>query len=288
MNPQQISAFAGIGLLLSSVGWFALDEGVIKDPGRPTTAKSTLDALIAEVPPIGDFDTEFHINYENPFIPHSERLDEKQKIDPKEIAKRPKPPKIQPTPPPDTPVKVQEPKKLILPTRSAEVRPMPECLGVIRHAVSGQALVLVSFSGNPPMSLAEGEVVQGWKLLSIGSGIATFDRPEGGEEIIIIGSAGTPVGLPGVVPQGNPQGTPQAAPVAPVPRALPVGRPVGGGGTMPNPEARRSDAPAPMTMPEQAPTPVPAGEPVMRRKPRRPNGEQAPEDPTDMMDLNDK
>lgn len=239
MNPHQLTVLIAVAALLGSVAVVALNETPVVEPGRPGTTASAPPILVASVPPIGDFEREFHVNYENPFVPYNERVADRVAQDPVERAKRPPRQPARPTPPPEKPPIMVEPAKLVLPARRDTAPGTPECLGIVRHGPSGQSVLMARLTGEIAQPLGVGDVIGGWTLKEIGAGVAHFERPDGSEETLPVGSATTPVGLPVQAP---------GAPVAPkAPQAQSV--------------------PAPMTTGPSAPTPAPAGDPRMRPKP---------------------
>jgi len=240
MNPHQLTVLIAVAALLGSIALLALNETPVVEPGRPRTTTSAPPILVASVPPIGDFEREFHVNYENPFVPYNERVADRAAQDPVERARRPPREAVRPTPPPEKPPVVVEPAKLVLPARRDTTPGAPECLGIVRHGPSGQSVLMARLSGEIAQPLAVGDVIGGWTLKEIGAGVARFERPDGSEETLPVGSATNSASLPVQAPSAP--ATPQASPAQRGPAPLPSG-----------------SAPAP-----RAPTPVPAGDPRMR------------------------
>lgn len=247
MSAQQVTVLIAIAALLGSMAVLALSETPVVDPGRPGTATSAPSILVASVPPIGDFDGEFHVNYENPFVPYSERVADRLAQDPTERAKRPMRP-TRPTPPPEKPPVIVEPAKLVLPARRDPPPGAPECLGVVRHGPSGQSVLMVRLPGEAATPLVVGEVIGGWTLKEIGAGVARFERPDGGEDILAVGAPSEGASLPVKAPD--------AAPVPATPDAPDTSMPM-------SPMTPRMPPSAEKPTP-RIPTPAPAGEPRMR------------------------
>jgi hypothetical protein len=197
--------------------------------------------LSAVVSPIDDFDKEFHINYENPFVPYHERVADRNAQDPKVRPPRnPKTPTVKvPAPTPDAPITpVQKPTLKLPPRKPNPTELEPECIGILRHGPSQQAVVMTRLkSEDEPAPLAVGDAIEGWIVRDIGNGLIRFERPDGTEVMIPVGSADT-----------NVQGDDASTGGTTAPSTKPSGnRPQSG---MPNGQQ-----------------PVPAGEPRMR-KPR--------------------
>lgn len=247
MNPHQLTVLIAVAALLGSIALIALNDTPVIEPGPPGTTASAPPILVASVPPIGDFEREFHVNYENPFVPYNERVADRVAQDPVERAKRPPRPPARPTPPPEKPPVVVEPAKLVLPARRDTTPGAPECLGIVRHGPSGQAVLMVRLSGGIAQPLAVGDVIGGWTLKEIGAGIARFERPDGSEETLPLGTSTTSAEAPSA-PMDS-QTSPSPAPAPSPAQPLPV--PMSNGGS-----------PAPT-----APTPMPAGDPRMRPNP---------------------
>lgn len=245
MYSQQITVLVAVAALLGSIALLALNETPVIEPGRPGTATSAPATLVASVAPIGDFEREFHVNYENPFVPYNERVADRVAQDPAEKKNRPVRPPMRPTPPPETPPVMVEPARLVLPARRDPPPGAPECIGIVRHGPSGQARLMVRLPGEIAAPLAVGEVIGGWTLKEIGAGVARFERPDGGEDILPVGAPSEGASLPVKAP----------ATPAPTPTTPDTGIPM-------SPMTPRS-AGTPTRTP-QIPTPVPAGDPRMR------------------------
>ena len=242
MNPHQLTVLAAVAVLLGSITWMSLAETPVVSPGPPRSTATAPALLAASVPAIGDFDREFHVNIDNPFVPFAER-------DADVKAHRPRPVRMpteltpRPAPPPENLPVVAEPPKLVLPGRKAQRDDTPECIGILRHGPSGQAVVMTKNANEAVRPLAVGEVIAGWTLRAIGVGVVTFERPDGGEEILPVGpaasnvspAAGTPAATPGTPPNtavpgpanSQPmQSPPSMVPIAPgEPRMLPQSKP---------------------------------------------------------------
>lgn len=297
MNPPQLAALIAVVALAGSLAWRVLDEVQPIHPGAPRSTAASPAVLMAQVPPIGDFVKEFHVNWDNPFVPYHERVSErdriKERINPPKIVKPPTPP---PPPPPDQVIRPVEERRLVLPPPTPKTDNVPECLGIVRHGPSQQAVVMVRLPGKTPVGLIEGDAYAGWKLTQIGAGVVTFQRPDGGEEIVPVGTPAQNVVAPQAqAPSGGGTQPPVQQPAVqppPVQRGQrftgaqgqdPGGAPNpnqgqnpqrqrppadGGGAVVPTPvpdaaqptEPRRSRLPQPVT----APMPAPAGEPVLR------------------------
>ncbi len=187
MNPHQLTVLAAVAVLLGSITWMSIAETPVFSPGAPRSTATSPALLAASVPPIGDFDREFHVNIDNPFVPYAERKADREAHGPR--MKSPPTNTVGPTPPPTTPPVVAEPAKLVLPTRKPQRDDTPECIGILRHGPSGQAVVMTKNASEAVRPLAVGEVIAGWTLRAIGAGVVTFERPDGGEEILPVGPA---------------------------------------------------------------------------------------------------
>lgn len=295
MNPPQLAALIAVVALAGSLAWRVLDDVQPIHPGAPRSTAASPAVLMARVPPIGDFAKEFHVNWDNPFVPYHERLADREaserRVNPPKVVKAPMP---KPPPPSEVPIRPVEERRLVLPPPTPKTDNVPECLGIVRHGPSQQAVVMVRLPGKAPVGMIEGDAYAGWKLTEIGAGVVTFLRPEGGEEIVPVGTpAQNVVGVQAPAGGGSQPAVQQpAVQQPPVPRGQrftgaqgqnPGGasnpnqgqnplqqRPStdGGGAVVPSPvpdaaqptEPRRSRLP----QPQAAPMPAPAGEPVLR------------------------
>jgi hypothetical protein len=221
MLPARLSVAIALLLLALAIAWRALSDPVLLDPGDPRGDVSAPTLLAAHVEPIGDFTAEFNINHENPFVPFSERRDEKTAIT-KPKAQPVAVPIPQPT---GKPMATPEVVKPTLPKREAVEAGMPECLGVLRHGLSGQSVLLARLPGKAPRRLAVGDDLDGWQLTAIGQGVATFRTPAGGTEQLPVGGT-TPVNVidspaPAVAPGAAPPAAPLTLPAVPAPKPGP-------------------------------------------------------------------
>jgi|GEM_PF-5241568 len=239
MNPHQLTVLAAVAVLLGSITWMSLAETPVVSPGPPRSTATAPALLAASVPPIGDFDREFHVNVDNPFVPFADRKIERET----QGRPRPKPTELtnRPAPPPEKPPVVAAPPKLVLPTRKPQRDDTPECIGILRHGPSGQAVVMTKNANEAVRPLAVGEVIAGWTLRAIGVGVVTFERPDGGEEILPVGPAASNI-----------------SPAADSPAAIPATP-----GTPPNTAVPGPANSQPMQSPPSM-VPIAPGEPRMR------------------------
>lgn len=259
MNAQQSAALAALAVLAASLAWRMMDETALVDPGQPRSNAAPPRLLAAMVPAIGDFDGEFHVNWDNPFLPYHERVVERT-----ERTRPPRPATTTIKPPPpvtNAPIKPVEPKRLVLPPPQSSKDTAPECIGIMRHGPSQQAVVMTRLPGQPPTPLAEGDALAGWTLIEIGPGTARFRRPDGGEELLPVGGE-VPDNLTG---DGAQMPSVPAIPSATQPRQQPQPGSSSGSARQPMPQTVQ---PLPQTV---QPVPAPAGEPVLRQRRRNPN-----------------
>src|SRR4051812_3602407 len=86
-NPSTLTAGFGVLLLVGSVTWWVLSDEPIWPYENPTFQGKPVQHLIASLPAIGDFASEFNVNDENPFLPFKERKQQSAVIKYKRTAK---------------------------------------------------------------------------------------------------------------------------------------------------------------------------------------------------------
>jgi hypothetical protein len=258
LDLQPLAAGVSALLLVAAMGWWMLSTPELVDPGQPTWKGSDIVRLKAAVPEIAPFET-FYVNHDNPFVPHQQRMVERDRYNPeRRRAMVQTPPRPAPIPPPKAPVAVIEPPKpqLVLPKLSQPAANAPVVYGMV--VSNGQEMVIVRMSGsNDAVNLKPGDRLAGWTLVSIDSGnLTTFLDPQGLEQRFAIGQGNLAVahdaeetgkGVTGG--KGEGQGAPKPPPGTPANRP-PV--PMGADGPIPRPppreERRRRERP-----PESAP-----------------------------------
>jgi hypothetical protein len=187
-NLQSMTAaIAAIVLIAAAAWWLFSDESVW--PGEvPTCSGKPVQRLIAVLPPIGDFDHEFNVNDDNPFLP--------LKVRQRDAALR-KIKRLQPqSQTPSKPVEVTEVviPKLVLPTAAPRRKNAPECFGVIGS--DRGTMVLARMPGSQEArqleigdSIVETEDKQrAWTFIGLDSpNMARFKDPAGEEQIFRVG-----------------------------------------------------------------------------------------------------
>jgi len=175
MNPPRLVAVACLLLVLLAFIGRILSNPEVDQPGVPSLAGTKIAYLAAQVPPIGDFDREFNVNLENPFVAIQARRDEKKAINEPKVAA----PKNLPTPGP--PVVVEAPR-LVLPRAKAIDFDRPECLGVISHGRSGREVLIARLPGGEEQQLERGARLGEWELIDLLPRGARFRDPKGVEQ----------------------------------------------------------------------------------------------------------
>src|SRR5687768_15950454 len=104
MNPPRLVAVVCVLLVLLAFLGRLLSNPVAEEPGPPAQAGTKITNLAAQVAPIGDFDSEFNVNLENPFVAVQARREEKEAISAPRVAVTKSLPK------PGPPVVVEAPK----------------------------------------------------------------------------------------------------------------------------------------------------------------------------------
>ena len=254
MNPPRLVAVACVLLVVLALLGRLLSNPVMEEPGPPAQAGTKIAFLAAQVAAIGDFDREFNVNLENPFVPVQARRDEKEAISAPTV----KVTKALPKPGP--PVVVETPRLVLPPAKPLDLA-RPECLGVISHGRSGREVLIVRMPGGTEQQLERGSRIEEWELLSIAAGGARFRDPKGVEH---------------EVPFVAPTPTVMRAPAATDPAGAepPGGEPATGPGTM----APESGEPPAQTPP--AP-PAPEGAPMRPERPRREGARRPPPPPVE-------
>lgn len=253
MNPPRLVAAVCIVLAVLALAYALISDPQRIDPGSPRTAAGKIPLLAASVPPIGDFEREFNVNIENPFVPYEVRVAANEVIrnPPRpNTGQGPKPP------PPQGPVTVPEPAKPQYPKLKSGVVGAPECLGVIRKG--DVAVVVARLPDQDKVNVEVGQSIGGWTLREVGRGVATFTDPTGADYELPVG--GTTV--PQTLNESAAPATSAAEPVVSDPAAPAAERPV----------LRPGQQPARTGTPPQAGmgmTPQPAPEMVpLRPRPR--------------------
>ncbi len=79
-NPAPIVAAAAIVLFGAALAYRLLSLPESAQLMPPSFRGEPVKMLSASVPDIGDFDSEFHVNVENPFVPYADRKIESDSI----------------------------------------------------------------------------------------------------------------------------------------------------------------------------------------------------------------
>jgi len=235
MNPPRLVAVACLLLVLLAFVGRLLSNPEVEVPGVPALPGTKIALLAAQVPPIRDFDHEFNINHENPFVPVLERREEKKAItEPAVVSKN--------LPPPSKPV-VVEPPRIVWPKARAMDIPRPECLGVISHGRTGRQVLIARLPGGEEQQIERGQRIGEWELIGLTPGGARFRDPKGGEQEVPFVVPTATVMMPragadpidpadAMAPEGKAEGEAgQGGAMAP-----------GGGGQAPAPQGRRDPA----------------------------------------------
>ncbi|MBA2482184.1 MAG: hypothetical protein H0V44_16100 [Planctomycetes bacterium] len=209
-NLPMLAAFVGAIALVAAATWWLLSDEAVWPGEVPTTSGKPVQRLLAVLPVIGDFDREFNVNDDNPFLPMKVRQRESalRKI------KRLQPNSKEPT----RPVVVTEVAipTLQLPAAAARRKNAPECFGVIGS--NRGMMVLARMPGSKDtrqlevgQSIAETENANRiWIFIGMDSpNMARFRDPSGEEQIFRVGSALTAKNAEATA------GIPAKSPVAP-------------------------------------------------------------------------
>jgi len=249
MNAPRLAALAALVLMGLAVAYVVLFiQPEVTRLGEPGYQGAAVGFLIASAPAIGDFAREFHVNDENPFVPYHDRVAETRRIRlPPQPVVAVKPPVRPVLPPPVQPVVVvqpEKPKPLVLPrAQPIAAKPVPQCIGLIAHAESGNRMLLVRDAAGVEVPLAVGAQIDGWELLEVlEGGAARFRDPDGAQQLLLIAgdapdaavkpdpapgdpppSTAKPVAKP--PPKAGPAAPPKAGPAAPPPKAGPAAPP---------------------------------------------------------------
>lgn len=242
MRIAQIVAVVGVLCLLAAVAVLSLHEPEVATTQAPRNRGGKVRLLVAKAPEIGDFQTEFHVNNENPFVPWNLRQEEIAAI------RRPKQPPqtVKIRPPTDLPVPVTPPKppEKSFPPLEAPRPAEPDPVGVVLHS-SGRSALVVRLGEQPPVRIESGQELDGWRLIGFDADSASFLDPRGETRRYTINVAQTGLSGGGGTDE-SPAPAPQPAPM-PAPRPNGDGARPGGngttGGTPPSPGGRRPKPP---------------------------------------------
>ena len=214
MNPPRLVAVVCLLLVLLAFVGRILSNPEVEEPGPPALPGAKIAYLAAQVAPIGDFDREFNINHENPFVAVQARRAEKEAITAPQVAATRSLPK------PGPPVVVETPI-LVLPRAKPINLARPECLGVISHGRSGREVLIVRMPGGDEQQLERGARISDWELLDLAAGGARFRDPKGVEQVVPFVAPSPTAQL---MPSGDPAvaDPPAADPTVPSPGADPA------------------------------------------------------------------
>ena len=262
MNPPRLVAVVCLLLVVLAFLGRLLSNPVEEMPGPPTSSAAKIAYLAAQVAPIGDFDREFNVNLENPFVPIHARREEQAAI------KEPKVVRTKPLPPPGPPVVIEAPR-LVLPRAKPVDVTRPECLGVISHARSGREVLIVRLPGGEEQELERGARIGEWELLDLAPGGARFRDPKGIEQEVPF-VAPTPMVMRGTSEPAAVETPPADAGAAPEPAVeqpaanTPPPQPQPAEGNQAPERRRREEAGGRRPPRPQPPQPQPAPEMVPR------------------------
>jgi len=238
MNAYPLAALAAIAILIAAVAWWALDglEPVRLPP--PKYRGESVAMVEVHAPTLGDLNSEFNINAENPFIPvvlrDRERTEvNKPKVQQGKIAiKRSEPPK--------------PPEPLVLPKVSARAAQAPEAIGLLREAGSERVNVIVPGSSSAAW-MSVGDSNGDWTLKTIQDGnVAVFVDGTGRSHPVVI-SPGDLQAPTKAATAAHALAPPEAGPWPPGAGQLPPGatRPPGSGMTGMDPGQTKLPRPDP-------------------------------------------
>ena len=259
MNGPRLVAITCLLLVLLALVGRILSNPEVEQPGRPALPSGKIAYLAAQVLPIGDFDREFNVNPENPFVAVKYRSEETRAM----ITPPPEVVRVRPLPPPGPPVVVEMPI-LVLPAATPVDRERPECLGVISHSRSGREVLIVRLPGGEEQQLERGARIGEWELLDLAVGGARFRDPQGVEQVVpFVVAAPTVMVVPAstsTAPGEPPPTTTAAGPVpAQVPLTVPPAPPAVGPRPRPDQPVRGGDEtrrpPLPVPAPDMVPKP---------------------------------
>jgi hypothetical protein len=228
MNAPQAIGIVALLLVIAALGYAVFSEPAVITPGDPRTGAERISDLEVHVPPIGDFEREFNVNLENPFVPADAREREKQEVSRMRNPGRAATPRSQP--PPVVPLPV-EPE---FPPLSSRDTGAPECLGIVRKG--GQAVLVARLPGQNQVNLDIGASLGGWTLREIGIGQVRFTDPAGMPHDLPVGM----LNLSTTAPASGSDPTTQPS----IPRAEGLLRP-GSGSQPPPPDAAPGMQPRP-------------------------------------------
>jgi hypothetical protein len=183
------AALAALAMMAGAIMFWLLSDEPAIAPGAPRYAAGTVTVFDATLAPISDFDHQFNVNDENPFLPIDRRIAD-------HIARQPKPPIVPPNPdnnvtqikPNPVPIPV-----LVLPPAAAHGPSAPECHGLLTIGTT-QVLLLRMPGSDSLQQVTVGDAIaetnapdRRWTLLGFtANSVAHWRDPDGVEQVFPI------------------------------------------------------------------------------------------------------
>jgi hypothetical protein len=218
---EPIVAAVALAVALFAVVWWLASAEEVAAPSRPTYRGDAVKVLTAALPAIGDFDRDYNVNDENPFVPYDKRVLESKQIKINRTAKptpTSKPPQVE---------EVHVPE-LKFPAAASRRADAPDCIGVVASG-AGEVLLVRMPGSDETISVAAGEPVpkdapadRQWTLVALEpGGVARFRDPSGAEQLFMIGALPTITSHDAPVVQSSSPQPPQPPPQTPKPHPQP-------------------------------------------------------------------